>query len=105
MKKSTIILCVKENIESYGSLFGGTVGCVLCNEAKKRKALFWNSCDACSLWDYFPKPKYEGFESPCGKIKYKGERLCVLDMRLEGNKPALRAVLNGLVNLASKGRK
>jgi len=97
MKEATIIRYVKGNIESRGSLFGGLSDCILCAEAKLRKPAFCNICEVCSLWDFISKPKCD-ITPACGWISYKGEPLLVWENKLAGNKPALRALLNGLVN-------
>jgi len=103
MRKSTIIRFVKNNIERYGSLFCRkafelSCGCMLCWEADKRfdpnNTYHYGRCRcvACPLWDYIPTNEYS-----CGWISYKGETLNTIDFKLRGNKPALRALLNGLI--------
>jgi len=100
MRKSTIIRFLRGNIEKSGSLWGGRRGCIFCREAEA-KLLFRDVrdvCQVCPLWDYAPKPEFEHYGAECFNLKYKGEKLVVLDSRLTGNKPALRAMLNGLIN-------
>jgi len=106
MKKSTIIQFIKNNIEKYGSFSGGLHSCKLCIEADKRTSpTEYFTCKYCPLWDYLPKPKFCGLEAACSHLKYKGEAVFTIESRLEGNKPALRAFLRGLINFYSKGAK
>jgi len=101
MKKSVIISLVKRNIETYGSLYGDPFNCVLCKEAEKRKtSLGTSECNNCQLWDIMPKPP--GHRADCADIWHKGTTLYKFEHRLRGNKPALRALLNGLVNYFGK---
>jgi len=97
MRKSTIIRFVKNNIEKYGS-FCNLSNCKLCAEAQKRMSPpDWLACKVCPLWDYIPKPKCRSYQASCANLKYNGKALFEIEMRLEGNKPALRALLNGLI--------
>jgi len=105
MKKSVIIRCVKRNIEKYGSLFSDKLTtCALCDVAGKRfnpnNSHHYGRCRcvACPLWDYISTS-----DNSCGWIRYKGKPLISIDSELEGNKPALRALLNGVINLFEKG--
>jgi len=104
MKKTTIIRCVKRNIEEYGSLFSKEMaGCVICKEADKRfnpdfdPDVYEGTCMDCPLWDYIPTSNYS-----CSGIVYKGRSLLAIDCILVGNRPALRALLNGLITRFGK---
>jgi len=108
MKVSAIIRCIKRNIEKYGSLYGIPDDCILCKGAQKRASQTdWKvfemvlECDLCPLWNHITRPS--GRYSECSDILYKGAKLFASDYFLNGNKPALRALLNGLINAFNKG--
>jgi len=99
MNKTAIIRFLRNNISNHGSLYGHPLDCALCDVAMARKGTSCgSSCAWCPLWDHMPRPEWPTYICGCDQIKYKGKNLHVLNSRLAGNRPALRALLKGLDN-------
>jgi len=101
ISKENLINFVERNIKMHGSLFS-RFNCLLCSIAFNRRGhLSAYKCNFCPLWDYVTMPELgcrTDAESGCSIIRYKGNPLWVHNKKLRGNKPALLALLRGLIN-------